>query len=222
MLSVAQKFGVSPQEILDANKDKKLEDIKIGHVLIIPQKRIYTQTPPPRKAYMGHEPKKTDIKKPEPPKVSKPSNMVKTLTVQLGDSTQKYKRSLPYPIRTNRMSSNYGPRWGSFHEGVDFPAKINTPVYATHDGVVFFSTDQIRGYGNLVAIRSEDGLMTVYAHNNSLQVRKGQFVKQGDLIAYSGNTGRSTGPHVHFETRIRVGHKWYATDPRFFLQWFWR
>lgn len=117
---------------------------------------------------------------------------------------------LPFgaPVRNLRVSSAFGPRRdpfnrrAAFHEGVDFPGPVGTPIYAPADGVVTFAGTQ-SGYGRLVKIRHEFGFETVYAHLNRARVRVGDRVTRGQRIADKGNTGRSTGPHLHYEIRLR-------------------
>ena len=99
------------------------------------------------------------------------------------------------------FTSGYGWRWGRMHKGIDVANNVGTPVRAVQDGVVAFSGWDDGGYGYLVKITHQDGTMTVYAHNSSLLVREGQFVQQGQTISLMGSTGRSTGPHLHFEVR---------------------
>lgn len=99
------------------------------------------------------------------------------------------------------LTSGYGWRWGRMHRGIDIAAPVGTPVVAAADGVVATSGWDSGGYGNKVDIRHPDGSLTRYAHNSRLLVRAGQTVRQGQLIAEMGSTGRSTGPHLHFEIR---------------------
>lgn len=99
------------------------------------------------------------------------------------------------------LTSGYGWRWGRMHRGIDIAAPIGTPIVAAADGVVVSAGWNSGGYGNLVDIRHPDGSLTRYAHNNRLLVRAGQEVRQGQLISEMGTTGRSTGPHLHFEVR---------------------
>ena len=96
------------------------------------------------------------------------------------------------------LTSGYGWRWGRMHRGIDIAAPIGTPIVAAASGTVIFVGWQ-RGYGNLVKVEHLDGSVTVYAHNHRHLVTDGQWVEQGEQIAEMGNTGRSTGPHVHFE-----------------------
>jgi murein DD-endopeptidase MepM/ murein hydrolase activator NlpD len=100
------------------------------------------------------------------------------------------------------FTSGFGPRWGRMHRGIDIAAPIGTPVMAAASGEVIFSGWNSGGFGNLVKIRHGDGSVTYYAHNNRLLVRKGEYVEQGQQISEMGSTGRSTGPHLHFEIRV--------------------
>lgn len=96
------------------------------------------------------------------------------------------------------LSSGYGWRWGRMHEGIDIAAPTGTPIVAAAPGVISFAGWN-SGYGYLVEIKHPDKSLTLYAHNSQILVQEGQTVAQGELIAKMGSTGRSTGPHLHFE-----------------------
>lgn len=108
-----------------------------------------------------------------------------------------------------QMASGYGrrvdPVYGTirFHEGMDFSAPIGTPVYATGDGVVKTAGRSMAGYGNMIDIDHGFNYMTRYAHLSEVLVKSGQIVKRGDLIGKVGNTGKSTGSHLHYEVRLK-------------------
>ncbi len=110
------------------------------------------------------------------------------------------------------LTSGFGWRWGRMHEGVDIAVSSGTPVVAAAAGTVIVA-GWMGGYGNLVVVDHGGGISTAYGHNTSVTVGVGQQVAQGQLIAYSGNTGHSTGPHVHFEVRVNGG----AVDPMGYL-----
>jgi murein DD-endopeptidase MepM/ murein hydrolase activator NlpD len=110
------------------------------------------------------------------------------------------------------LTSGFGWRWGRMHEGIDLAVSNGTPVVAAAAGTVIVA-GWMGGYGNLVVVDHGGGISTAYGHNTSVTVGVGQQVAQGQLIAYSGNTGHSTGPHVHFEVRINGG----AVDPMGYL-----
>ena len=106
------------------------------------------------------------------------------------------------------VTSGYGWRWGRMHEGIDIAVGSGTPVVSAAAGTVIVA-GWLGGYGNLVVVDHGNGIATAYGHNSTVTVGTGQYVAQGQLIAYSGNTGNSTGPHVHFEVRINGA----AVDP---------
>ena len=103
-----------------------------------------------------------------------------------------------------RYTSGFGMRWGRMHNGTDFAAPHGTPIFATADGVVVHA-EWLSGYGRLVKIQHEFGIETRYAHMSKIRVKKGQRVSRGQRIGDMGNTGRSTGTHLHYE--VRVGGK---------------
>ena len=106
----------------------------------------------------------------------------------------------PVPL-INKISSKFGKRWGRDHEGIDIAAPRGTHFLASKDGKVIYSGDSLKTYGNMVIINHGDGSHTVYAHAMKLFVRKGQRVSKGEVIGKVGSTGRSSGPHLHFEIR---------------------
>ncbi len=111
-----------------------------------------------------------------------------------------------WPVRgwvTSRFGTRTSPFSGilKFHEGIDIAAQTGTPVAASADGVVIkagFSS----GYGNMVEISHGYGIKTLYAHNSRLNVKAGQRVHRGDVVAYAGDSGSSTGPHLHYEVKV--------------------
>ncbi|MXQ07057.1 peptidoglycan DD-metalloendopeptidase family protein [Alphaproteobacteria bacterium GH1-50] len=110
-----------------------------------------------------------------------------------------------FPVRGSvRSTSGFGPRWGRMHEGHDWAGPKGTPIHATADGVVVFAGRQ-SGYGNLIKIRHEFGFETRYAHLSRIRVEVGQRVSRDERIGDMGNTGRSTGTHLHYE--VLVGGK---------------
>jgi murein DD-endopeptidase MepM/ murein hydrolase activator NlpD len=112
------------------------------------------------------------------------------------------------------LTSGFGHRWGRMHKGIDIGAPIGTPVVAVAAGVVVSAGWNDGGYGNLVEIQHFGGSVTLYAHNQRVLVDKGEQVEQGQQIAELGSTGRSTGPHLHFE--LHPSGKG-AVDPLAFL-----
>lgn len=126
----------------------------------------------------------------------KHQTVIKADTISLGEFVVPMK---------GRISSNYGQwrRGGRRHGGIDIPSPVGTPIVAAFDGIVRMSQDGYNGgYGNLVVVRHENHLETYYAHLSRRLVNPGQVIKAGDTIALCGNTGRSYGAHLHFETRF--------------------
>ena len=103
-----------------------------------------------------------------------------------------------YPTN-GRFSSGYGARWGTIHKGIDLASPAGTPIKASDGGTVVFSGWNSGGYGYMVKIDHGNGYQTIYAHNSKNAVSVGQKVAQGEVIAYVGSTGNSTGNHIHFE-----------------------
>ena len=100
------------------------------------------------------------------------------------------------------ISSRYGSRWNRSHNGIDVAASTGTPIYAAASGTVTYSGYNSGGYGYLIKISHGNGVQTYYGHCSQLIAENGQTVSQGQLIAKVGSTGRSTGPHLHFEVRV--------------------
>ncbi|HEY0906652.1 MAG TPA: M23 family metallopeptidase [Methylophilus sp.] len=123
------------------------------------------------------------------------------------------------PIEAAYNSSSYGWRIDpfnghrAFHEGLDFPASEGTPIFAAADGIVSFAAST-PDYGQLLKVEHGAGLETRYAHNSRILVKSGERVMKGQKIALVGNSGRSTGPHLHYEIRLNGN----ALDPREYLK----
>lgn len=131
-------------------------------------------------------------------------------SIWLVDSLKQYH----YPYKGSVSArGKFGIRRGRRHQGIDLPVKVGDPIYATFTGKVRFSRYNKGGYGNLVIIRHENGIETFYAHLSKRLVEEGDWVNAGDVIGLGGNTGRSSGPHLHFETR----YKGYAFDPQWLI-----
>ncbi|MFT5617731.1 MAG: hypothetical protein ACI85I_000956 [Arenicella sp.] len=113
------------------------------------------------------------------------------------------------PIKNTKINSKYGTRRSRWHHGSDLDLEIGDSVYAVFDGIVRIAKVNRGGYGNYVLVRHKNGLETLYGHLDEYMVDEGTVVKAGQIIGWGGNTGRSTGPHLHFEVRYN-GH---SLDP---------
>ncbi|USD33025.1 MULTISPECIES: M23 family metallopeptidase [Vibrio] len=125
------------------------------------------------------------------------------------------------PMDYLRISSSYGKRTNPItgkrhtHTGIDLTCKRGEPIYAPADGVVETVRPSTKGFGNFLTLRHSFGFVSSYAHLAKFKVRSGQFVSKGDLIAACGNSGNSTGPHLHYEVRF-LGR---ALNPQYMMDW---
>jgi len=126
------------------------------------------------------------------------------------------------PIEYHGITSKFGYRIHptlkrrEFHRGIDLKAKMNTPVYAPADGIVEFAgMHRKSGFGRLIILDHVFGFKTYYGHLNKVVVQSSQFVRKGDLLAYTGNSGMSNGPHLHYELR----YTFQALNPYWFIKW---
>lgn len=106
------------------------------------------------------------------------------------------------PTPSTKITSPFGPRWRRMHNGLDLKVNIGDTIVAAFDGKVRIVRYERRGYGKYVVIRHDNGLETIYGHLSKQLVEENQLVKAGEVIGLGGNTGRSTGSHLHFETRF--------------------
>lgn len=133
-----------------------------------------------------------------------PRKMPKHIRFELIRGYEKYKYNW-----YGGLTWGFGPRWGRIHKGLDTNLKEGDSLFASFNGIVRYAEFNDGGYGNCVVIRHFNGLETYYAHLDQLDVEPGDLVFTGELIGLGGNTGRSDGPHLHFETR----YKSFAFDP---------
>lgn len=197
---ISEKHDVSIEDILSVNDNLDPERIKPGKLIFIPGKK--------KSEPWGIWDYYKAYKKPEETEVEPP---YKTHTV-------KHPGKLIWPLKRALISSSFGMRKlgrrkKQMHHGIDLVGKIGSPIKAAESGVVIYSGGGVKGYGNLVIIKHSKKISTVYAHNKKNLVKKGDFVKRGQTIALLGNSGRSTGAHLHFE--VRVGKK--AKNPIHYL-----
>jgi murein DD-endopeptidase MepM/ murein hydrolase activator NlpD len=106
-----------------------------------------------------------------------------------------------WPLDAGIVTSEYGQRRGTPHQGMDLAAELRVPVYAAAEGEALYAGDKLGGFGKVVILRHDQRTTTLYGHNSELKVTAGQKVRADQVIALLGSTGRSTGPHLHFEMR---------------------
>ncbi|WP_018248216.1 peptidoglycan DD-metalloendopeptidase family protein [Orenia marismortui] len=172
--SISKRYKIDINKITALNNIKQADLIEVGTTLIIPAKKSYDDK------------NKTNS--------FKNNNYLRS-------SVSYQEDDFIWPTKYRRITSPFGKRWGRMHEGIDIAVPKGSLVKAAKSGRIIKSR-YIRGYGNVIYIDHGSGIMTRYAHNSRLLVSEGEKVYKGQAIAYSGNTGRSTGPHLHFEIRI--------------------
>lgn len=147
---------------------------------------------------------KTKYQKIENDKAAAAAKAKQVQVTSRGSSTVRKSSSKSYAVPMASyayISSEYGPRWGSTHTGVDFAASTGTAIYAWKDGTVIYA-GWSGGYGNFIEVKHSDGTTSRYAHCSKILVSKGQTVSKGETIGKVGSTGNSTGPHLHFEIKV--------------------
>ncbi|MBI2880882.1 MAG: M23 family metallopeptidase [Candidatus Tectomicrobia bacterium] len=202
---ISQTYGVDLEEVVKANHIGDPRRIVAGTKIFIPGASRVLEVPPRlHGAAVGKAPPwpGRETRVPTGPLPRGPSARV-TLPAEV---------DFIWPIK-GRVTSFFGRRGRAMHQGVDIAAPTGTQIRAAEEGMAIFSDRGPGGYGLMVILRHPNGFHTIYAHNHRNLVRKGQRVRQGDVIALVGSTGRSTGPHLHFEIRNRA----QAKDPLFYL-----
>ncbi|MCP9784620.1 M23 family metallopeptidase [Cyanobium sp. WKJ7-Wakatipu] len=183
--NLAQRYGLTLQELLRLNPGLEGARLVAGSQIQVAQ-----ATPGRSRMVLGLKPTTSGgISWPEQPdfgEVTRPFGQPITSTGWV------------WPTR-GVFTSGYGWRWGRIHKGIDVANNVGTPIVAAKEGRVVFAGWNDGGYGYLVTLAHPDGSRSIYAHNSRLLVKVGQEVQQGQAISQMGSTGRSTGPHLHFE-----------------------
>lgn len=205
---IAHKHGLNIDSLIGANNISNMNSIKPGQEFkILPLKGIIYRVSPGES--LGSIASKFNI---EIETIMKDNNLENASSLKIDQELilrgakpefsyqDRLDQKFMYPIST-RITSYYGPRWGRMHEGIDFAAPMGSPIKAVSSGRVVYS-GWASGYGYVVIIEHQRGLRTLYAHNSKLLVRNGESVGKGEVISRSGNTGNSTGPHLHFEVQV--------------------
>ena len=177
---VAKAYGVSPEALAAANGIDDPRTVAAGQTLIIP------------------EPETASTSK-EPPFPLKKENPATSERVKRPSSDPSFRGDLDWPLR-GVLYARFGRKGRELHDGIDLAAPLGTPIKAAQSGTVVYAGEQ-KGYGLIAIIEHPNGLTTLYAHSRELRVKTGQRVHEGQVIATVGESGRTTGPHLHFEVR---------------------
>jgi len=195
---IGLRYGVEPARIARVNGVRDVTDLRVGQRLFIPGAR-----------------RRMTAKQRELASLRPMARGNTTEARKLARTAARSQTSLRFawPVR-GRLSSQFGMRKGRPHEGIDVAAARGTPIFAAESGRVIHS-GRLSGYGKVVIVKHAGAFRTIYAHASKLLVRKGAFVERGQRIALVGSTGRSSGPHVHFEIRrSQTPHNPLAFLPR--------
>ena len=186
LLKIAQRYGLTMGELLQLNPGLETARLVVGS-----QVQVVKSAPGRSRMLLGLAPVGSGgLSWPELPSFG--NDQRPTSPYLRGTS------ALIWPAQ-GTFTSGYGWRWGRMHRGIDIANNVGTPIVAAARGRVSFAGWHEGGYGYFVEITHEDGSRTRYGHNSNLLVREGQQVDQGQVISQMGSTGRSTGPHLHFE-----------------------
>ena len=152
---------------------------------------------------------------PRAKKVLKVEIYIDDVAAEQGEKSKMVYRKLDFiwPVE-GKISNGFDGAESSRHQGIDIPSPVGTPIKASNAGKVIYSGNGIKGYGNLIILRHSEEYVTVYAHNQVNLVEEGTWAEKGQIIGKVGQTGKATGPHLHFE--IRRNNR--ALDPLLFLK----
>jgi len=185
LFSICKAYKADLQEVAEINDISDADKLQAGQKVFIPDVEA---------AAAGNQP---------PPAEAKPEKKV---------AIRQWTGQFIWPVE-GVLTSRFGIRNGRRHDGIDIGAPEGTDIHAAADGVVLYSGDQQTGYGNLIIIGHAKDMITVYAHNLKNLVKENDTIKRGQVIGKVGQTGRATGPHLHFEIRKRTKPR----NPLFFL-----
>ncbi|OGQ91478.1 MAG: hypothetical protein A2289_18340 [Deltaproteobacteria bacterium RIFOXYA12_FULL_58_15] len=198
--SLSRRFGTTVENLMALNGINSPQAMRSGVPLVVPREEGPSAPKSPQIAASGSLQKTATVTKANNPESSNKSLRPQGSQAHAAKNAARYR--FVWPVK-GTVNSRFGRRGGGRHDGIDIGARQGAPVVAAADGKVLFAANR-GGYGNLILIRHADGIITVYAHNQSNTVRQGQKVRAGQTIGRVGKTGRATGPHLHFEVRRGV------------------
>ena len=213
---IARTYGIEPRDLMEANDLSDPRQLRLGLELFVPGARRPLDIPP---LAPGTEPEDA----PGPPEPARPAPAPTAGPPPAGRAPPGPPPAVPprsgagpgrlrWPVK-GLLYSRFGMRQGQRHDGIDVAAPEGSPVTAAADGTVVYAGRQ-SGYGHVVIVRHPGGLLTLYAHNAKVLVAEGARVKAGEAIARVGQSGSTTGPHLHFE--VRQGTR--PRDPLLYLK----
>lgn len=218
LMNLSRRYHVTPAQLAAANNLPVTAQLKIGMKVNIPGGKAAAAAPAPAVAEaVKPAAKPVTVASAEPPqkaRVAAEANDIPEAQspVKAAETTNALP-SFRWPVR-GRVIAGYGAKTnGKQNDGINVAVPEGTPVKAAEDGVVAYSGNELKGYGNLILVRHSNGYVTAYAHASELMVKRGDTIKRGQIIAKSGQTGEVGSPQLHFE--IRKGSA--SVDPLQFL-----
>jgi murein DD-endopeptidase MepM/ murein hydrolase activator NlpD len=207
---IARAYGIDPGDLMETNGVADPRAVAVGTELFVPGASRLVDVPP---APVPGDPAPSPQPSPPagaggegergPPGRTTTSSATSTATPPAPTTPTRYAPSktveLAWPLK-GVLYGRYGVRAGKRHDGIDIAAPEGTTVHAAAAGTVIYAGEQA-GYGSIVILKHEGGLVTLYAHNSRLLVAEGARVRRGDPVAKVGQTGKTSGPHLHFEVR---------------------
>lgn len=191
MYRIARTYSLSVEELAAANGIKDPRTLAVGQELLIP----HVERPEP-----VEEPEVADASPGAPRPAPTSPSPARPASAKAKKPEPATKGLLDWPLK-GVLYGRFGKKGREPHDGIDLAAPESTPVRAAQEGTVLYAGEQ-RGYGNIVIIQHEGGLITLYAHNKDLRVTTGQKVRRSQVVATVGESGRTSGPHLHFEVRV--------------------
>ncbi|WP_407667509.1 peptidoglycan DD-metalloendopeptidase family protein [Myxococcus dinghuensis] len=206
MYRIAKTYGLTVDELASANGIKDVRALAVGQELTIPgvERNVPVDAPDalapeadPEPVRSADAPPRRSVpvvaRREEPPRrpASRPGSVRPKVATQ---------GMIDWPLR-GVLYGRFGKKGREPHDGIDLAAPAGTPVKTAQEGTVLYAGEQ-RGYGNIVIVEHSNRLITLYAHNRDLRVRTGQKVRREQVIATVGESGKTSGPHLHFEVRL--------------------
>jgi murein DD-endopeptidase MepM/ murein hydrolase activator NlpD len=193
LFRIARAYGLTVAELSDANHLDNPRELKVGEELFIPG--ATEARPVPDFDAPEPEPRGRAEAKADAPRSGIPEKRPQTRAVKVG----RAEGILAWPLR-GVLYAKFGRKGNDPHDGIDLSAPAGAPVKTAAPGSVLYAGEQ-KGYGLIVIVEHENALITLYAHNRDLRVKTGQKVREGQVVATVGDSGRTSGPHLHFEVR---------------------
>ena len=200
--SIARLYGKSVMVLAKANNIPPDTMVKVGERVVIPDVQPTSAVAPRAQASVAPPagPSLAIAESPHSARVATPETPAQDSTIKTAEPAGGLP-SFRWPVR-GRVIAGFGPTPnGLQNDGINLAVPEGTPVKAAEDGVVAYAGNELKGYGNLVLVRHNNGFVTAYAHASDILVKRGETVKRGQVIAHSGQTGNVTSPQLHFEIR---------------------